>query len=152
MRERIREALGSSRRHRGHHQRGNLQRGRIWVVIIFFILLCALAMTYLDVAVSLGSIKAANSYMGGSAISSLILTTGLLAGIWCRQNWARYTLVTILALRVFAAFVGCATIFKNGLGFSVWCTTFLMGAADSICAWALISSRDIQRLTNKIQD
>ena len=152
MRERTLRALGGSRRHQGYRHRGSVRRGRVWVVIMFFILLAVEAMAFLDVARRLGSFKAANSALDGSTLSSFIFTTGLLGGIWCRQNWARYILLAFLGVRVLVAFVSCATIFKNDLGLSAWFTVFVMGAADTLCAWTLISSQDIRRLTNRLYD
>lgn len=144
--------LGRSRRHQGYRHRGSVRRGRVWVVIMFFILLGVEAMAFLDVVYRLGSFMDANSAMNGTTLCSFIITTGLLGGVWCRQNWARYILVVFLAVRVMVAFVGCSTIFKNDLGLSALFSMFVMGTSDAICAWALISSQDVRRLTNRLYD
>jgi hypothetical protein len=127
--------------------------GRVWVLVVFGILLCNTVIACVKIASRLGSTGAAyKSEAAGMCFASLFFETGLLAGVWFRQNWARWMLVVILIWGVFKAFVGVMEAFKVDFPSSVWTTLLVLGSAHAICAWALISSRDIRRLADRFYD
>ncbi len=145
-----------TRRRRSHHGHGSIQQGRVWVILIFFMLRCGEAVVLLDMADRFGvDAVVGDTRTLGANLSSLILSTGLLAGIWCRQNWARYASIVLLILGAFAALVVFGEMLQINIPTSQWrvmSLVVLAGGINAACAWVLISSRDIKRLTNKIYD
>jgi len=137
------------RMHRSkHHAYGSAQRGRVWLVLIFF------AMRAADVLLFSGMPPGKGSEILGSIITSAIWTTALLVGMWLRKNWCRYFLIFILLVTFFlSAFM----IYDIGLSPHVINLTvvYILVAVTLIhgaIALALILSKDIKRLTSRVRD
>ena len=149
----MRDALHIPRRRRRHHDHGSIQRGRVWVAIIFCIVCCVEAITYLEYTRYFkGMMAASGFYKISSTFKTFIPMLGLAVGVWCRQNWARYLLFAFLVLQLFGALLGWGMMIQDNIPISVWWYTIPMAAAFVVSVWALVSSRDIQRLTNRIYD
>lgn len=91
--------------------------------------------------------------MLGSIITGAVWTTALLVAISYRKSWARYGLIALLILGVIAFLIVAPAILKNDIKepvmAAVLCITTLINGG---CAWCLISSSSIRRLTNSNQE
>lgn len=116
--------------------------GRFWIVVTFLILRAV------DVAGYLWSYDAHKSTVKAVIINSNILSIVLLAGIWYRQLWARYALISLLLIWLVLgfAFTGFLQEFfadKYGFIMATGCAGYIAAAL------ILIASPSIQKLTSR---
>jgi len=79
-----------------------------------------------------------------------IVITSLLAGVWCRQFWARYLLIGVLAIRVAAGGIAVAKFADMMLGNWIFALAILSGPAlYAAIIWALVSAPSIRRLVSR---
>jgi len=129
---------GRRRRHR------SLTRGRLYLVLIFLLLF----------AFNLWNFSFTPNYEKQDFLLHEVpigmVVTSLLAGVWCRQFWARYLLAAILLVRAVAS---CIMLSKyTELIFSSWvfaCTMLSGPVLYAALTWALLSLPSIRRLVSR---
>lgn len=80
-------------RHSKRRPEGSKRRGRLWVILCFFLL------RGIDVWTCI-SLIANGAPLLGNTLYSAVVTSALLAGVWHRQTWCRYVLMGLLTLGV----------------------------------------------------
>jgi hypothetical protein len=130
---------------RPRQRRGSLPRGRAWLIAIFILLRGT------DVLLYTVAPAAQKSQLLICILISALWTTVFLIGAWKRQNWCRHALIGLLLLSIAclaifvpATFPALATDLKT-LGVLVAAT-----ASYATILWALMVSRDIKRLTDRV--
>lgn len=89
----------------------------------------------------------------GIILPAAIVTTILLAAVWCRQNWARYLLILLMLARVVSSMIFLPDVIEPMLADHANLFRMTFGpVTDSLIAWVLICSPDIKRLTSRIYE
>jgi len=89
------------------------------------------------------------SQLAGAILSAMVWTTALLAGIWFRQNWCRYILLIVLLLGSIGVMIYFSGFNSPATNESMVVFFAGFGLGNAAIAWALITSPDIKRLTNR---
>lgn len=124
-----------------HHRYRDPRPARMWLVGMFvFFRIMDVAMVMLTTPSKRGSLIL-------TLFLSALWTTTLLAGVWLRQRWARYTLIGLLFLTLLPALFIIPE--QLTLGQSISPATLLQIFTNVTVALLLIFLKSLQDLTNK---
>lgn len=122
---------------------GSSRRGKVWLVLIFF------ALRGMDAYMYFGNPFGISSQLAGAILSAMVWTTALLAGIWFRQSWCRHVLPIFLLLGSIGVMIVYSSVNSPVTIESMIVFFAGFGLGNTAIAWALITSPDIKRLTNR---
>jgi hypothetical protein len=119
-----------------------VQRGRMWVIIIF------LSQRLTDFLLYWFTEPSDHPRMVGALLNSAAWTTAMLIGIWCRKNWARYVLATLMVLGVLIAFIFVpSALAEVSIREPIVQVMVLCGVVNGLTVWCLVGVPAVRRLT-----
>jgi hypothetical protein len=122
---------------------GSSRRGRLLLIAIF----CALRGA--DILIIIAGAAGLRSPATAAVLTGALWTTTLLVGIWFRQEWCRWALMTVLMGCILAATYFLRGAFDLPLHYSSLAVLGVVALIDASAAWAVIELRDIRRLTSR---
>ncbi len=143
-RDQLATSTANDRQKSRRRQQGSVTRGKVLLVVIFCVL------RGVDLLMYFGTTGSDKTRLLASIITTGIWTTALLVGIWKRQNWARYFLIVLVLLGVFAYALFTPDVVQDkGTGSPLLAVFIIAGAANAGIAFCLIRSRHIRRLCQR---
>ncbi|MGB8356430.1 MAG: hypothetical protein WCD79_21205 [Chthoniobacteraceae bacterium] len=126
----------------GHYQ-GRSSRGRMWVILMFFIFRA------IDLIFYFGIYKGLGGRAIGLILTNAIWSTALLVGIWQRLNWTRYVLIALQIREIVVTVIAIVSIqvIRNNYDFMI--LPLVTVAARGVVMGLLIGSKDIRRLCSR---